>query len=397
MATFDVLIIGAGVAGLTQALALAQAGFRVAVIDHGQRPSPFRAEDLWDNRVFALTRQSQQLLTSLGVWQELLDRRLTYYDQMRLAWLGCADRPLCLSASDAAEPDLGHVVEQSVMRDALLSLCEATEYCVFYWGQAWSSLQLATEVSSVELTSGQRVQAALVVAADGAHSPVRAYLKANAVSWSNDTHAIVTTIKCEQPHQHIARQWFLNTGTLALLPLAEANVSSLVWSLPSGLANEQLCLSDLAFCRSLVKHTDHTVGQLSVLTSRLSFPLQSSYNQDFAQTGLAFIADAAHVIHPLAGQGLNLGLADVALLTQVLSKARALGRPIGHASILKPYARARKVAAQQTIALMTLLEKGGQFSANYAHFFSRCLTKPTKMASLLKVFTTTFALHSLNK
>lgn len=393
----DAIIIGAGVSGLSQALALSQAGLRVAVIDHGPKPSPWQAVEPWDNRVFALTRASQQALQAWQVWPELELRRLARYEHMHLAWLGHADRLLRLSASMVAEADLGHVVEQRVLRDALLTACDQQEHCHFYWGQSWQDWQASQHGVSLTVSSGQRLQAALIIVADGAQSRVKQQLGLPVLAWSEQAHAIVATLQCEVPHQKTARQWFLDGGTLALLPLAESRLCSLVWSLPSHRVEAMLALSDIGFARALHRHTDGVCGQLMPITPRMSFPLHSIVNDDFALPGVAFIADAAHVIHPLAGQGLNLGLADTVCLTSVLVQAKRLQRPLGHMAVLKPYARARRSAALQAVTLMTLLEKGGRFSANHASVFSRFASMDNLACTLLKFFSVTFALHSLTK
>lgn len=391
----DVIIIGAGVSGLSQALALSRAGLQVAVVD--REPKPGRLTQAWDNRVFALTRASQQALQAWQVWPQLMLRRIAPYEHMHLAWLGQTDTPLCLSASMVAEADLGHVVEQSVLREALLEACQQQDTCHFYWQQNWRNLQASDQGSRVELASGQRLQAALVIAADGAGSLVRHHLGVQTLAWSEQAKAIVTTLECDQPHRQTARQWFLDGGTLALLPLASPRVCSLVWSLPNHRVEAMMALSDAGFARSLQSHTDGVCGQLTPLSQRLSFPLQSLVNDDFVIPGVAFIADAAHVIHPLAGQGLNLGLADTVCLTSILIKAKQLQRPLGHMAVLRPYARARRSAALQTIALMTLLEKGGRFSADHASLFGRLASSHTLAATMLKYFSVTFALHSLTK
>lgn len=390
---YDVLIIGAGVAGLTQALALAQAGFRVAVIDQGQAPAPWLAEEPWDSRVFAFTRASQQLLTSLGLWEALKARRFAPYSQMALGWSGYPERAVRLRAGDAAEPDLGHIIEQRVLRETLWQ--QAESQCHFYWGSTWQDLCLTDQASSLVLTSGLRLNAALIIAADGASSKVREHLGIAVVSWSYQADAVVATIRSALPHQDTARQIFTEEGTVALLPLADPHVCSLVWSTPR--ADALLRLSEAAFCRSLNVPFDQQLGVLTTLTTPVRFPLHASYNHVFAQSGLAFIADAAHVVHPLAGQGLNLGLADVACLTATLIKARTLQRPIGHLAVLTPYARARKVAAKDMVLLMTGLEKAGRFSAKYPNFISKIMMAALSHNPLLKKMTTTFALHSLNK
>lgn len=391
----DVIIIGAGVSGLSQALALSQSGLQVAVIDQG--PQPGSLTEAWDSRVFALTRASQQALQAWQVWPKLISRRIARFEHMNLAWLGQPDKSVHLSASMVAEADLGHVVEQSVLREALLEACQQQDSCHFYWQQHWQKLQASDQGASIVLASGHRLQAALLIAADGASSLVRQHLGVQTLSWSEQAKAIVTTLECDQPHGQTARQWFLDGGTLALLPLASPRVCSLVWSLPIHRAEAMMTFSDAGFARSLYSHTDGVCGQWMPLSQRLSFPLQSLVNDDFAVPGVAFIADAAHVIHPLAGQGLNLGLADTVCLTSILTKAKRLGRPLGHTAVLKPYARARRSAALQTVALMTLLEKGGRFSAHHASLFSRLASSDTLATTVLKYFSVTFALHSLTK
>lgn len=390
----DVVIIGAGVAGLSQALALVQAGFCVAVLDQGQRPSLWQADAPWDNRVFALTRTSQYFLEDLHLWGALHERRMARYQAMHLAWQHQA--PAVLSATQAAQADLGHIVEQSVLRDALLEALEQSPACHFYWQQTWQTLTVSDQGSTVRLPTGQTLSAALLIAADGAQSAVRQFFAMPQVTWSHHAKAIVTTLRSDQPHQGTARQWFLPTGTLALLPLSDAQVCSLVWSLPVDLATEYQALSDIAFARLLSQHTDGCLGHLQPLTARQSFPLRAAINESFIQPGLAYVADAAHVIHPLAGQGLNLGLVDVQHLTETLVKAKSLQRPLGHEAVLKPYARARRAAAWQMASLMTVFDRGGQSSAGYAKLTAKVMALLCQ-CSVWQVLITTFALHALTE
>lgn len=402
---YDVVVIGAGVAGLTQTLALAQAGFKVAVVEQGACPKAWHHGDPWDNRVVALSRASQDYLATLGVWSELMERRIAPYNQMHLSYAGFPERTLKLTAAAVAEPDLGHVVEQHVLRDALLRQCESLDACAWFWGQSVQEFNLSDTVSSLRLSSGVELRAALIIAADGAKSPAKHLLGEAELSWSYQARAIVTTLQSTLPHRQTARQWFLSTGTLALLPLSDPQLCSLVWSVPPQNATDLERLSDSSFCRALARNTDQVLGDFKLLTPRLSFPLQSLINHHFASAGLAFIADAAHVVHPLAGQGLNLGLEDVRALTTILVKAKALGRPLGHMAILKPYARARRAAALQTATLMTFLEKAGRWSGRNADLCSRILNSASSLTSHLcggsarlpLHLVTSFALHSLTK
>ena len=392
---YDVLIIGAGIAGLAQALALTRLGFRVAVVDHGVAPITWHQTDPWDSRVVALTRASQRLFEQFNVWSAIVERRCQPFEQMQLWWPGQLEQAVYLSAEEAAEADLGIIVEQSVVRDALWSSLK--EYVDCYWEQTWQALIVSTPVSALTLSSGLVLQADLIIAADGAASPVRQYLAMGDVSWSYQARAVVATLRSEQPHQAIARQVFHPEGTLALLPLSDPHVCSLVWSVPPEKADTLLKFSKDAFCRSLSMAIDQSLGQLTLVTQPLSFPLQALCSQQFVLTGVAFIADAAHVLHPLAGQGLNLGLADVACLTEVLTTARKQQRPIGHLAVLTPYGRKRKVAAEQMILLMSALEKSGRFSAKYPQVGTRLMNLSLKRSRLLKTLTTTFALHALNQ
>ena len=395
MKQWDVIIIGAGIAGLTQALSLSQQGFSVVVVDQGKEPLPWCVTESWDNRVFALTHQSQRLLEHLDVWSGVIERRVRPFDRMQLWWPGHLPQAKILSAVDAAQADLGAIVEQRVLRDALWH--KVKNLATFHWSTSWQDLSASAEGASLNLSSGQYLHGALLIAADGAASPVRHYLGMPALSWSYEAKALVATIHSELPHQNMARQVFHREGTLALLPLSDPHLSSLVWSVPLERAEALLRLSDTAFAKALALAVDQQLGVLSLVTERMSFALQALCAEHFAEQSLVFIADAAHVLHPLAGQGLNLGLSDVACLTEVLVKAKALNRPLGHHSVLKPYARGRKVAAKHMILLMSALEKGGRFSAKYPNIMSKLINLPLAHSALLKTFTTTFALTALNQ
>ncbi len=395
MKAYDVIIIGAGIAGLSQALALTQVGFSVALVDHCQAPSAWQTAAAWDNRVFALTPASATLYHDLNVWPLLLKRRITQYQHMHLWWPGFIDRALVLNATDAAVSELGHIVEQNVLRDALWQQLSHTPLSA-YWGQAWQALTHTDAGSTLRLADGQVLQAALIIAADGAHSAVRNYVANTELAFSHQACAMVATLNSEQRHQSIARQVFHTTGTLALLPLANPHVSSLVWSVPVAKAEALQRLSGSAFAKSVSLAVDHVLGELSLESKPQCFPLQALCADTFVMPGLAFIADAAHVIHPLAGLGLNLGLADVACLTGQLLKAKRLKRPLGHLSTLKPYGRRRKVAAMHMITLMCLLEKSGRLSAKCPNILSNLVNSCLGTKNLFKTSMTTIALRALN-
>lgn len=348
----DVLIVGGGCIGLTAALALSQAGLSVVLADAGASPSTLPALPL--NRVSALNLQSQALLTALGAWHAI--SRLAPYQGMAV-WDEQSRGRISFAADEVGQAQLGHIVENEAIRLALVSQLALQRQCSLLWHTSVSQLHQGDHEVFVTLSNGQPVLAKLVVSAEGAQSSLRQQLAIPLTFWDYDHHAIVANIQTALPHEGIARQVFLNGGPLALLPLADAQQCSIVWSCPPAQAQALMAMADDDFAKALAGASELCLGPVRLISERASHPLTMRYARKWREGRVLFIGDAAHTIHPLAGLGMNLGLADVDALQQLLSQRRKNQQPLFCEFALTDYERARKAQAQQYIATMELLKR----------------------------------------
>lgn len=351
----DVLIVGAGIAGLSLAIALSKSDCHVVVIDGADRPKPVNegvALNDWDLRVSALTATSIRFLESLGVWQRIPSERTAPYQAM-CVWDADGTGRITFNAEDVAAPCLGHIVENRQTVQALLECAEACSGVELRWQSALESLSRTPDGWSIDCAGDQRLSAQLVVAADGARSKVRQLTAQPTRDWDYHQSAIVGTVALSSPHQATCWQAFLSTGPLALLPLPDPSKVALVWSLDAQEHAEVAALSDTAFIEALNQALGSLAPQAEAVGTRVSFPLKQSHAIDYVDDALVFVADAAHSIHPLAGQGINLGLSDVRILAQEVLVACAGGLSVSSPVALKRYQRQRK---SENLAMMAAME-----------------------------------------
>ena len=343
--SFDIVVVGGGPVGAAAAVALAQQGFEVALLERGSAPPAYDASD-YDLRVYALAPHSARLLDGLGVWRDLLARRASPYSGMRV-WERGPEHALNFDGADSGRAELGWIVEHSLVVDALWARLDGVAR---YERAAIESAQFGESGTTLRLADGRELRARLVVAADGADSQLRGLAGIDTVGWAYAQRAIVCHVRTQQPHRAIAWQRFLASGPLAFLPLADGRCS-IVWSAEEALARELLALDDAAFMARLTQAAEHALGEVLQTTPRVSFPLRLLHAQDYARPGLVLVGDAAHAIHPLAGQGVNLGFADVQQLLAALLEAREAGRNWSGLRNLQRYARARKAANLEMLTL----------------------------------------------
>jgi 2-octaprenylphenol hydroxylase len=340
-----VLVAGAGVVGLATAALLATGRcadrLRIAVLD--ARPIPrWRADEI-DARVYALSRASQQLLAHVGAWRRIADTRAAPYTRMRV-WEGLdayGSAALDFDSADIGEPDLGHIVEDSLLRAALADVITAAPRAQLVIGAEIEAV--ATEAADVVAALGGRgsMRGALLLAADGSDSAVRRLAGLPVAGHRYEQTAIVTHVTSSKPHEDTAWQRFLPGGPLALLPLADGS-SSIVWSLPTPEAERLLAASDTDFLAELGTASAAVLGELTACSRRSSFPLQALHALRYTAPRVALLGDAAHTVHPLAGQGMNLGFLDAASVASVIEDALLAGEDIGDLKVLRRYERQRK-------------------------------------------------------
>ncbi|MGY3901636.1 FAD-dependent 2-octaprenylphenol hydroxylase [Aeromonas lusitana] len=358
MQTVDLVIVGGGMVGLGLAAALKNSALSVAVVE-GQLPEPALGEAP-DNRVSALSLASQHILQGVGAWAGIEGRRLQPYDKMAV-WEQDSFGHIDFDAASLRQSALGHIVENRVIQlallDAILGGSNGASNIQLLTPARAQSLQCGEAGAVLLLDDGRALSAKLVVAADGAHSWVRRQADIPLTSWDYGHHALVATVRTAEPHDGVARQIFTPDGPLAFLPLWQPDLCSIVWSIPAARA-EALCDCDEEqFNRQLMAAFDGRLGLCKVEGARSAIPLTARYARDFARERLVLVGDAAHTIHPLAGQGVNLGLLDAAALAEQLLKSQRAGADIGLLANLRGYERWRKSEAARMLAAMEGLKR----------------------------------------
>jgi 2-octaprenylphenol hydroxylase len=340
----DLIIVGAGMVGSTLALALQDAGLTIKLIDSGPLDvQPFALTDPFEPRVSALSAASQRIFERVGAWPGITNRRASPYTDMHV-WDGSGTGQIHFSAASVHAEVLGHIVENRVVQDALLDALRGGGSVELMAGARVEQLQQNEHGWSLVLADGQRVSAGLVVAADGANSAVRRLAGCETREWDYLHHAIVTSVRCAEPNQQTAWQRFTDDGPLAFLPLQRAgdpHWCSIVWSVTEQEAQRLMALDDEAFRHALGRAFEYRLGEVLEADPRLCIPLRQRHAKRYVQPGLALIGDAAHTIHPLAGQGVNLGLLDAAVLAEVLLAAIARGAQLGDPRVLGRFERRR--------------------------------------------------------
>ncbi|MFQ2101228.1 FAD-dependent 2-octaprenylphenol hydroxylase [Aeromonas sanarellii] len=354
MQEVDVVIVGGGMVGLGLAAALKQSTLRVAVVE-GRLPDPVLGTAP-DNRVSALSLASQRILQGVGAWDGIAARRLQPYERMQV-WEQDSFGQIAFDAASLRQGALGHIVENRVIQLALLEAIGGAGNIQLLTPARAKSLQSSAAGALLLLEDGRALSASLVVAADGAHSWVRRQADIPLTSWDYGHHALVATVRCAEPHEAVARQIFTPQGPLAFLPLWEPDLCSIVWSVPAKRAEALCALDDERFSRQLTAAFDGRLGLCKVEGARSAIPLTARYARDFARERLVLVGDAAHTIHPLAGQGVNLGLLDAAALAEQILIHHGKGADIGLLANLRGYERWRKSEAARMLAAMEGLKR----------------------------------------
>ncbi len=336
---YDIAVVGGGMVGASCALAAAQQGLQVLLVER-ERPLAEWSAESFDLRVSALTRTSQQLLDQLGAWPLMAGQRITPYRDM-CVWEREVLGEVTFHAADLGEPDLGHIVENRVITHALWRLIEQAAHIDVCLGKEIVGLEHSDQASTLVFTDGQHIQARVIVGADGAKSQVRELAGIPCHMQDYQQRAVVATVETQQGNVGTAWQRFMPTGPLALLPVTQ-HFFSIVWSTTPTQAETLLQMSAADFNQALTEASQKRCGNLTLRGKRVAFPLRKQTAAAYIKPGVALLGDAAHVIHPLAGQGVNLGFLDVGALIDVLHHARMHHEPLGRLGVLRRYERARK-------------------------------------------------------
>ena len=340
---YDVIIVGGGMVGSTLACALADTNLKIAVIEK-KIPDEIQQNDEYDLRVSAISHSSQNVFKHLGVWQGIEKRRSCAYEKMHV-WDAQANSKnggeVTFDAADNGVKELGHIIENRVIQLALLERIKALESIELISGLSVNTINYQAENSQLVLDDGSVLECRLLVGADGANSKVREAAGIDIEMAEYDQKAIVCVATSEKHHQFTAWQRFLSTGPLAFLPLSSGQCS-IVWSADSKDADRLMKLDEEAFSKELFSAFDGKLGCIEKVSERAAFPLIRRHAKEYIKEGLVLVGDAAHTVHPLAGQGVNLGLMDAASLAEVIKQAMHYRRSFSSTQTLRKYERWRR-------------------------------------------------------
>ena len=335
---FDVVVAGAGMIGCTCAVAIAQSGVRVALVDPG--PINFKHSRPNEIRVSAINLATENILRALGVWSVLKAESLSPFRQIDV-WDAGSSGQITFSAADAGLTHLGHIIENDAITAALITRLSKLNTVSCFAGDSIKTCDTDHGGISITLNSKEKLKAKLLVGADGAESRVRSLADISVEKTPYNHQAIIATVSTELPHRETARQRFLDTGPLAFLPLQDGS-SSIVWSCSPQRFDELNGLDDAAFSAALTEAFENRLGTITLTSSRSSFLLINQHANQYIAPRIVLVGDAAHTIHPLAGLGANLGFADAAALAEVIDNAHHTGKDIGIRPLLRRYERWRR-------------------------------------------------------
>jgi len=355
---YDVLIVGAGMVGLTAACLLAERvgdkSIRIGVVEANVLKKDVDCDsDYYDPRVSAITVRSQTLLDSIGAWTDIAAMRIAPFSDMQV-WDAEGTGDIHFSAHDMYQEALGHIVENCVTISGLLA-ATGRYPCIEIIAPAKVRriVSITNGMQKLMLEGGSDLLAPLVIAADGANSRIREMAEFDMREWEYGHHAIVTTVKTQKSHQQTAWQRFLPSGPLAFLPLENEHYCSIVWSCVPEKAEGLMALDDQAFCSALSASFENTLGEIESCERRFSFPLKQRHAKQYVKRGIVLVGDAAHTIHPLAGQGVNQGFKDADALADEIAKAYVKDADISSFNVLRRYQRRR---IGDNLAMMGIME-----------------------------------------
>lgn len=345
----DIAIVGGGMVGMTLACALAEnTNLSIGILESRQTDYTFD-QDSYHHRVSAIALSSKRIFQSLNVWQAISDARVSPFTAINV-WDAANQAKINFECNEIAEPILGYIIENDVVQFALRERLKAMSQVSFIAPVTLTSCLQQDDGVYLHADDGRAYFAKLAVAADGANSWLRQQVGIAVSHKQYEQHALVATVQTELAHEKSANQVFLPTGPLAFLPLQPSKTSSIVWSLPPEEAARLTSIDDNLFHQELAQAFDHRLGAVTHSGPRFTFPLRRQQASAYVRDKVVLVGDAAHVMHPLAGQGVNVGLLDAASLAQVLAEGLAAGKEVSTARGLRRYERWRRA---DNLALLT--------------------------------------------
>lgn len=353
---YDIIIVGGGMVGATLACGLAEEAqqLSIAVID-ANAPNLDWNKDSYDMRVSAITRASQIIFRNVGAWEKITEQRVSPYSDM-FVWDATGKGEIHFDSADMGEADLGHIIENRVIVKALHQRMNELQQIDLLCPAQLESIEFDADKTMLTLKDKTTLTANLVVGADGTRSWLRQQADIAVKGWDFEQAALVTTVKTEKYHQDTAWQRFLPTGPLAFLPLT-GGYSSIVWSTSPDEAKRLIEIDEIDFANELEQAFESKLGKIETVAARAAFPLRLFETLNYVKPRLALVGDAAHTIHPLAGQGVNLGLADVASLIEVVVDALNDKKDIGDLKVLRRYERWRRAENRSMLVAMDGLNR----------------------------------------
>lgn len=335
----DIAIAGAGLAGRTLAMLLAQTGLHCVLIDTtplmtGAQPSRV------DPRALAITPATRSILLSINIWQRLSADRIGRFERMQV-WDDASGGQILFNSADVCAPELGYIVEQSVLQSLLEQACAYLPACTLL-NDRITAIDNRNDGVTLQLGNGGTLGARLLVGADGSQSPVRQLAGLEYHRHEYQQRALACIVRTALAHDHIARQRFMPDGPLAFLPMADPHQCGIVWSTTPELARELIELPAPEFRSQLQQAFDYRLGEIVDSSTPVGFDLFDARAPAYVAGSVVLAGDAAHTVHPLAGQGANLGLMDVAVLAELMQQARQNGRDPCSRRVLRNYERWRK-------------------------------------------------------
>ncbi len=355
MKKFDVIINGGGFAGLSIAVGLARLGINIAIIEP-QSVKTIRENDN-DKRTTALSYATRQYFKKIGMWEKLSERSAPINDIKIIDAdyiKGDSFLRLNFSSKDVehelgSNEPMGHIIENYYLKNCLLDECVKLNNITFFEGQKISYMEQGASAVAVTLKGDLSLSAKLLVAADGRNSLVREMLKIETFDKDYDQVALTFNIRHEKPHNDTAIERFMPTGPIATLPMHEAYSSAIVWTVKAEQGPYYMKMSDVELKEMVSKRLNNILGDFEFITPRAAFPLKLKYAKEFNRGMVVLIADAAHAIHPIAGQGFNQGCKDINLLVSMIEQNLSLGLDIGDGAMLKKYEKNRIIDNKQMI------------------------------------------------